>query len=323
MKSLLLIPLIFCLGCSSSKKISSPFQTFNASQYQKPNTYEQHRAQQKSFRSSGQAIAYTDHGTGPALILIHGVPTSSWLYRKMIPSLQKKNRIITLDLLGYGSSSKPKNTGSNYTPHAQAKHVTALARHLKLESYSLLFHDMGGLVAWELLRKSPQSIDHLIALNTIIHEDGFHPPKMKPGSFTRSYTKAYANQVTQASVLGLTFWNMGLRGLLKLSKNACNGYAQPLSEGSDEALYVFFTSFNSSLFERLDSNQSHFRKFRGRTLVLWGAQDKTLTTEQLPFLTKHLTIPQKDIHIFPKNSHFLPEEIPKKLTSRVTNFLAE
>jgi len=321
--TLLLIPLFFCLGCSYSKKIATPFQNLNASKYQKPSTYADHRAQQKSIHSSGQAIAYTDHGTGPAIILLHGVPTSSWLYRKMIPSLQKKHRVITIDLLGYGSSSKPKNNGSNYTPKAQAKHVATVAQHLKLKSYSLLFHDMGSLVGWELLRKSPKSIDNLIVLNSIIHKDGFNPPKMKPGALARTYTKAYSNQVTNSSILGLTFWNMGLPDSLKLSKNDCIGYSTPMAEGSDEALYAFFTSLNSSLFKRLDSHQSSLRKFHGKTLILWGEKDKTLTTAQLPFLTKNLTISQKDIHIFPNNNHLIPEEIPQKLTSKITHFLAQ
>jgi len=321
-----ILPLIFallCLACSSSRKISTPFQNLNASKYQEPSTYAQHRAQQKSLRSSDQNIAYTDHGTGPALILLHGVPTSSWLYRKMIPSLQKKHRIITIDLLGYGSSSKPKNNGSNYTPQAQAKHVSAIIRHLELKSYSLLFHDMGGLVAWELLRKSPKSIDNLIVLNTIIHQEGFHPPKMTPGPLARAYTKAYSNRVINSSILGLTFWNMGLVDSLKLSKQSCVGYSTPMSEGSDEALYAFYTSLNSTLFKRLDSNKSYLRKFRGKTLVLWGEKDKTLTTGQLPFLVQHLRIPQKNIHIFPENNHLLPEEIPSTLTSRITDFLAQ
>jgi len=79
-----------------------------APRYQMPRVYEDHRSQQKAVTIDGHQIAYTDHGKGPTLLLLHGVPTSSWLYRKMIPNLQDHFRVVSVDLLGYGSSSKPK-----------------------------------------------------------------------------------------------------------------------------------------------------------------------------------------------------------------------
>ena len=325
-RSLLLftVTALATLSCTSIKPISkTPFTTNPSNTYKRPNTYTQHRAQQKHLTIDGQKTAYTDHGSGSAIVMLHGVPTSSWLYRDMIPSLQKKHRVITIDQLGYGSSDKPKDNNSNYTPQAQARRVKKVMEHLDIDSFSLLFHDMGGLVAWEMLRQSPSSIENLIALNTIIHQKGFHPPKIKPGFATRTYVSTYSNRVTNPTVLGLTFWNLGLRDSLRLKKNECRGYITPMSEGSSEAIYSFFTSLTPSLYHRLDSNQFYFKKFTGNTLILWGEKDKTLTTEQIPFLTTHLRIPKENIHLFPNNNHFLPEEIPSTLNRKIKDFLAQ
>ena len=55
--------------------------------------------------------------------------------------------------------------------------------------------------------------------------------------------------------------------------------------------------------------------------MLWGAKDKTLTTEQIPFLREHLRIPENHVHIYEENNHFLVEEIPVEVVSKITGFL--
>lgn len=66
----------------------------------KPNemTYQDFRAQQSSFQSNDGTIKYIDQGQGPVILLLHGVPTSGWLYRHMIDQLAKTNRVIAPDV---------------------------------------------------------------------------------------------------------------------------------------------------------------------------------------------------------------------------------
>ena len=289
--------------------------------YQAPENYQQHRSQQKYFQSKDGSIAYTDHGKGNVLVLLHGVPTSSWMYRKIIPSLQNKFRVISVDFLGYGSSDKPKDNGVNYTPISQAEKVKNLLTMLDVGKFTLLMHDMGGLVAWELLRQSPQSINSLIVLNTIVHDKGFNQPNIKPGFMAEQLSKAYTNKLTSSAILELTFDNLGLDGEYKLSEKECFGYVKPLREGDDDALYSFFNNIDDDLLSRLDSNQHVFEKYKGDTLVLWGGKDKTLTIEQIPFLQEHLNIPETNIHIYSENNHFLVEEIPKEVILKITEFM--
>lgn len=313
-------------GCTTSRNIDN-IGTHISNQYQLPSNYKDHRAQQQLFTlENGSQIAFTDHGEGDVLVLLHGVPTSSWMYRKMIPTLQNHFRVITIDLLGYGSSSKPENKNAIYSDSSQANYVQQLLNSLGVDNYSLLFHDMGGLVAWQMLRNdvttenSKQHIDNLMVLNTIVREEGFNHPNFELDIFTRLMTDAYENRVTSALVLEQTFENMGL-GEHELSEQECAGYVKPMTEGSSDALFAFYSHIDDALFSQLESNAAVFEKFTGETLVFWGAKDETLTTQQIPFLIDHLKIPDENVFIFENNAHFLSEEIPDILTNTIVKAL--
>ncbi|MDP2273925.1 MAG: alpha/beta hydrolase [Archangium sp.] len=89
--------------------------------------------------------------TQPALVLLHGFPTSSWDFEAIWEELTSHYRVITLDLVGYGFSDKP--TTFSYAIHAQADLVEQRLRELGLTEYHLLAHDYGDTVAQELLAR--------------------------------------------------------------------------------------------------------------------------------------------------------------------------
>lgn len=290
--------------------------------YTLPAAYQNHRDQQRSFDSQSGKIAYTDHGSGPVLVLLHGVPTSSWMYRKMISDLQADMRVISVDHLGFGSSDKPDTPDAAYRPRDHADRVRELLASLNVTEYSLLMHDMGGLVAWEMMRADKAAISHLVVLNTIVNDEGFKQPEMKPGAFTRTLMDAYTSPLTSVAVLTKTFNDLGLTGKHELSEAECYGYVAPMREGADPALYQFFTSLDEDLFARLDENRSLFSDYQGKTLILWGAKDETLTVDQIPILQSMLNVPSENVHIYADNAHFLAEEIPDEIVTRIKAFMA-
>lgn len=295
------------------------------SKYVLTDNYANHRLQQKKLNTAGGQIAYIDVGQGPTIVLLHGVPSSSWLYRQMLPKLQDNFRVIALDLLGYGSSDKPKSNQQNYLPAAQAGYVEELLAELNISEYSLLFHDIGGLVAWELvtndLATQEPAIQNLIVLNTIISEQGFKHPGAKKGVISRTMANAYSNKLSSSAVIELTFKNMGLTNNVDLSPGACDGYVVPMQEGASDALYDFLTGFDDAQFARLDSQIAGLTKFSGDTLVMWGDEDKVLTSGQIPQLQKVLDIREENLIIYDDNAHFLPEEVPADLVNNITAFL--
>ena len=179
-------------------------------------TYESFRQSQKSFQSQEGKIAYIDRGQGPVILLLHGVPTSGWLYRKMIdPLVAAGYRVIAPDMLGFGSSDSPKGY-EIYSEHMHAARLLALMDHLKIESWTHVMHDAGGLWTWDLLGSQANRVDNLVILNTIILEEGFVPPiRFKPGFIAKTAMWGYRNGITT---------NIMLKGLFKagLKENNLN-----------------------------------------------------------------------------------------------------
>jgi len=288
--------------------------------YSTPKQYTEHQAMQRRFTTDAGEIAYTDHGTGTVLVLLHGVPTSSWMYRNIIPSLQGSYRVISIDLLGYGSSAKPQNDDKAYLPDNQATIVQALLTHLNIDKFALAVHDMSGLVAWSLMRTNAP-ISELIIMNTIVRDEGFEQPELDKGLLTELKTEAMSNALTSEMMLESTFKSLGLDLKKDLTDSEAEGYIAPVKLGSDEAIYAFYTSMDEAFFKQLESNAIIFNQFDGRSLILWGAKDKTLTTRQIPFLQQHLRIPPGQVNIFDNQGHFLVEEIPEAISQKIKAFL--
>ena len=326
-----MLSLVFIGGCQSVDHIPSVDEMQGSSvdsrQYTLSDQYIEHRRQQKVLATTqGHKIAYIDAGDGPVIVMLHGVPSSSWLYRKMISSLQNDYRIIAIDLLGFGSSDKPKSTETNYLATSQAGYVEQVITHLGVKDYSLAFHDMGGLVAWEMLDnhlvgRANADIKNMIVLNTIVDKHGFNHPKLKKGVTTRIMSQSFSNQLSSSTALEMTFDNMGLTSNAELSESECNGYVIPMTEGNGDVLYDFYTSFDDARFARLKRQVSSLSTFKGAVLVLWGAEDTVLTTKQIPVLQKAANIDDANIHVFTDNAHFLQEEIPEVLNQHIREFL--
>src|SRR3989442_5219204 len=101
---------------------------------------------------SGGEIAYVDAGEGPAVLLLHGFPTSSCLWRRDLPLLASRMRVIAPDLLGYGESDKP--AGRDLSEVGQAMYVRELMERLGIEDTAVVGHDIGGAIA-QLLALDP------------------------------------------------------------------------------------------------------------------------------------------------------------------------
>src|SRR6266849_2463009 len=106
----------------------------------------------KRASTSGGAIAYRDQGEGPVVVLLHGFPTSSFLWRREIPLLASRMRVIAPDLLGYGESDRPE--GVDLAEVAQAAYVRELLDRLGVEEVAVVGHDIGGAIG-QLLALDP------------------------------------------------------------------------------------------------------------------------------------------------------------------------
>ncbi len=131
----------------------------------------QHSGQFIDFR--GHRIFVRDAGHGPPLLCLHGFPTSSYDFARIVPELVAHRRVVLFDFLGFGFSDKPQN--HPYSLFEQADIAQAVAKELSLGKLTLLAHDMGSSVALELLRRSTPEIERLVLLNGSVFLRHYRP----------------------------------------------------------------------------------------------------------------------------------------------------
>jgi len=268
-----------------------PYKTTTA-----PNimTYDAFRNLQQSFQTNEGTIKYIDQGEGEVLLLLHGVPSSGWLYRKMIPELSKSYRVIVPDMLGFGSSDSPDGY-EIYSEEKHAERLLALMKNLGITSWTHVMHDAGGL--WT-------------------YAEGFDPPvRFRKGAIAKMVMWSYRNGITT---------NMMLKGLFKsgltennLSKEDVEGYKRPLREGKTNAMYYFFTQTCHDL----PDYHNVLKEFNKPATVIWGANDSFLLWEpQKETVIRDLEIDPDAVHII-QAKHFIQEEQPGKINALILEYL--
>ncbi|MGY5352178.1 alpha/beta fold hydrolase [Wenyingzhuangia sp. IMCC45533] len=305
-KFIYLLTLVFAfssISCSTVKK-------------ENKNAYLEFRNRQKSFQSSDGALKYIDEGKGDKVILLlHGVPTSSWLYRKMIPLLTTKGyRVIAPDMLGYGSSDNPKGY-EIYNEANHAKRILALMNHLNIQHWHHVMHDAGGLWTWELIKQAPDKITKLSVLNTIIYKEGFNPPiRMEKGIIAKSAMWLYNNGFTTSKMLNMLF-KEGLTNPDMLSESEFYGYKKPLLEDKTKGMYYFFTQTCNTF----PDYRVVFEKLTIPTQFIWGKNDKMLQIDpQLSLIKKGFDVDDSQIYLLDAK-HFIQEEKPNEIVEKIVN----
>lgn len=112
----------------------------------------------------GHSYHYIDEGVGPVIVMVHGNPTWSFYYRRLINLLKKKYRVIAVDHMGCGRSDKPQKYP--YTLQRHVSNLQFLLNHLCIRRYSLVVHDWGGAIGFGCAVENPESIEKIVVLNT-------------------------------------------------------------------------------------------------------------------------------------------------------------
>lgn len=270
---------------------------------------------QQKWMSPKGSMSYIDKGEGIPILLLHGIPTSGWLYRKMIdPLVANGFRVIVPDMLGFGTSDSPKGYDI-YDKKEHAKRILGLMEHLQIPNWHHVMHDAGGVWTWELQQLAPSKINKLTILNTIIYKEGFKPP-----------VKINEKRITLAKLIKWSYTNKTNIMLYQLFKGGTDnfeiseadikGYKAPLRKGKTDGLNKFFMTNTESI----PDYSSALKTLNVPTQVIWGTHDEILNWEnQSNRVTADLNIKEEDIHLLAKN-HFLQEEATADLIKLISAF---
>ena len=113
----------------------------------------------------GLRMGYVESGGGDPILMLHGEPTWGYLYRRMIPELSRRGRVIVPDLIGFGRSDKPVAANA-YSYKSHVRWVRKFVEALGLERVTLVCQDWGGLIGLRVLSLMPQKFARLVTMNT-------------------------------------------------------------------------------------------------------------------------------------------------------------
>jgi haloalkane dehalogenase len=134
-----------------------------------------HRAAGREFSAAGVRSFVRCEGSGDAVLCLHGIPASSFLYRKVLPELAGRGlRGVAFDLPGLGLAARPATFSYTWTGHGAW--CAAAVDELLLDTFHLVVHDYGGPVGFELCAHVPDRVRSLTILNTVVDVEAFHRP---------------------------------------------------------------------------------------------------------------------------------------------------
>ena len=264
----------------------------------------------RRFASSGGELAYVDEGDGPAVVLLHGFPTSSHLWRQFVPPLAARHRVIAPDLLGYGDSAKPP--ASDLSIAAQAGVVLELLAHCGVEEFAAIGHDVGGGVAQLLALDggANATAKALVLLDSIAFD-------VWPIEGVRMLQATSAAQETAELVEDLVRLSLDL-GMGKKERRTdelVGAYAAPFLEDPG----AFFRAARAVDGRGLADREEELAALDVPVFLLWGEDDPYLPVEVADRLNELL--PGSTLALLPGCSHFVTEDATETIVPLVSEWL--
>ena len=250
-------------------------------------------------------------GAGEPVVFLHGFPTSSHLWARVVPLVPDGHRILVLDLLGYGRSDRPM--GRDVSIRGHAERVLSVLDVLGINYACVVGHDVGGGVAQALAVRWPTRVSRLCLVDSVAFDDWpTREVKLARATLplTRHLPPTWVLSVLRTDLLrGYTDGDEG--------SHSIDRYVKPFAtpEGRDalvEHLHALDAAETAALAPRLASLVQP-------TAVVWGAHDPFLPTSIARRL--HESIPGSTLDVLPDSRHFVPEEAPERVAEVIGQLL--
>ena len=269
-------------------------------------------------------IFYREAGpqNAPTLLLLHGFPTSSNMFRNLIPRLATSFHVVAPDYPGFGQSSMPSHQDFAYTFENLTNVVEQLVEKLGLTNYSLYVMDYGAPVGYRLALRRPDRVRALIVQNGNAYDEGlleFWDPIKKywndPTTENREAVRflvdpkstrwQYENGVADRTLLDPTTWTLDQVGLDR--------------PGNAEIQLDLFYDYRTNV-PLYPEFQAFFRKYQPPTLIVWGKNDFIFPPEGAAPYARDLR--NVETHLL-DTGHFALETHGEEITSRIEEFLRQ
>lgn len=233
----------------------------------------------KTVKVGDLDIFYREAGPkdAPTILLLHGFPTSSHMFRNLMPELADRFHLIAPDYPGYGESSTPPSTKFSYTFDNLADVTEKFVEAVGVKKYALYLMDYGAPIGYRLAAKHPERVTALIVQNGNAYDEGLDNEFWKPiKKYWAEPSKENRDALRGLLTLEATRWQYthGVKNESVISPDNWN-VDQPLldREGNNEIQLDLFLSYGSNppLYPQW---QAYFRKYQPPTLIVWGKNDQ-------------------------------------------------
>ena len=271
----------------------------------------------------GLDIFYREAGerNNPTILLLHGFPTSSHMFRNLMPALADRFHLVALDYPGYGNSSMPTVNEFDYTFDHLAQIVEKFITAIDLKRYSLYVMDYGAPIGYRIAAKYPERVEALIVQNGNAYEEGLGEFWNPIKAYWQDRSPENADKLKYLVTLEATKWQYtnGVRNLEAISPDTWNMDQLFLDRpGNDEIQLALLYSYgtNPPLYPQW---QEYFRKYQPPTLIVWGKNDYIFPAEGAYPYKRDLN--DVEFHLL-DTGHFALEEEGDAIANYITQFLA-
>lgn len=265
------------------------------------------------YREAGPADA-------PVVVLLHGFPTSSHMFRELIPQLAGEYRVIAPDYPGFGESSAPSRDEYDYTFENAASIVGQLIDRLGVDRYSAYVMDYGAPVGYRLFEADPARVQAFVIQNGNAYDEGLREFWEPIKAYWADPTSANRDALRGLLTIDATKWQYtnGVRDVASISPDTWN-HVQPKLDrpGNDEIQLDYFYDYRTNV-ERYDAWQALFREYQPPALITWAVGDFIFPVEGAhPYARDLDTV---ELHLL-DTGHFALEEDGAVIGELMLDFL--
>jgi pimeloyl-ACP methyl ester carboxylesterase len=271
----------------------------------------------------GRRLFYRQAGSAdaPAIVLLHGFPTSSFMFRDLVPALADRCHVIAPDHLGFGLSDAPAVDEFDYTFDALTELTEGLLESLGINKYAIYVQDYGAPIGWRLALRNPSAITAIITQNGNAYDAGFVEDFWKTvRAYQEQPTPENESPLRQFLTLDATRWQYvtGVPDETLVNPEAWHhDYALLSRPGNDAVQLKLFRDYasNSPMYPRV---HEYFRSSRVPLLAVWGRGDEIFGPAGAEAFADDL--PDAEVHLL-DGGHFLLESALDEVTELSRAFL--
>jgi uncharacterized protein (TIGR00369 family) len=267
--------------------------------------------EKRKIRTFAGDIAYVRKGQGPAVLLLHGIPSSSYLWRDVIDPLSARFDVLAPDLLGYGDSDK--RLDADLSIAAQARYMVAFMETIGIHEAAVIGHDIGGGVAQLMAVDEPQRVARLILIDSAVDNNWPVPviARLKEPVWDQIMVNINMRKGLRKGL------ETGMVTAGRVTDEVVDEWTRPFQDlGGRRAYLRAARALNN---RDLVGRSKHIEEIETPTLILWGANDAFLESRWAEVLQRKFR--NSTVEIIDPGGHFLPLDRPDAVVEAITRFL--